>query len=208
MPKIRVLSFALCSVAFLLMCSLVCTCTVAADPIEISFSGITGACTGDEIGPANCVNYPSTSIVTGTYSFDSATESIVGPWFFSTEFGDISSNSSQAETFVFPPSPNSNIPYYLLGFEGDGHGVFLAFANPNGYGPLLTFVTGSLPGSTGDPSDIAGILAGPEEFGFSLASGTATPVATTPEPSSLLLLGAGLLPLALTVRRRVSRTCV
>lgn len=164
------------------------------DIVTLDFTG-SGSCLF-VLGPCG----PSTT-VTGTYSFDPDTSSIVGPWSFSTPFGAFSSSDSGAiaavlESENFPLTPFGPFPagYDELAFFTNSGVVLLGFADPQDYfGPItgslqegfVTFVFSAV--QEGDPTVGATAI-------FDITSGTATPVAA-PEPSPLLLLGSGLLGL-------------
>lgn len=197
---IRIIRYALVA-AF--ACLFSCPASVFADSADVVTLDLTGTgyCqTGPGLGSCSGIT------VTGTYSFDPDTSSIVGPWSFSTAFGTFSSSGPGAYTNVtesatFPPAPNGiDWPsgYNVLEFLTDDGGVLLGFADPQEfYGPIAAPIT---VGNTtfvfsaaveGPPPTPTAIL--------NLTSGIATPVGA-PEPSALSLLAGGLLGLVL-VRR-------
>ncbi|MEO6817696.1 MAG: PEP-CTERM sorting domain-containing protein [Edaphobacter sp.] len=99
----------------------------------------------------------------------------------------------------------------IFGFEGDGitgYGIAGNAQDPSGYGGPNAYFT-NIVGDTGTVNFITAIA--PGGFGyFSLEEApnvsvpiTVGPGAVTPEPSSLILLGTGMLGLAETVRRKL-----
>lgn len=182
------------------LCLLICSGMASADSADVV--------TLDFVGSGICAlgTCGTGTTVVGTYSFDPDTSSVVGPWSFSTPFGDISSTDPGAyaglgESESIPPDPvfhDSPPGGYDLLYFGDGRDdVQLGFADPNDYfgsitpsvqsGPVTFIFSDALElNGTGLP-DI-----------FDITSGTATP---TPEPSSLILLGIGLLGLPVLRRR-------
>lgn len=198
MPEVsmRIVQYAFVAALAFLFCCPPSVFADSADVVTLDFSG-TGYCQAAPVlGPC-----PGTN-VTGTYSFDPDTSSIVGSWSFSTPFGTLSSSAPGAYTSVeesasYPPTPQGvDWPsgYDDLDFFTNNGGVLLGFTDAQGYyGPITA------PIRVGDTTFVfsAAVLGPPPtpEALFNLTSGTATPVAA-PEPSALSLLAAGLLGLA------------
>lgn len=165
------------------------------------------------IGPGNVV---TTSVVAGANPYDGSDDALIG----------VVNNSGAAFTGAITLSGTGN-GGGIFGFDGDGICTFIGpgasdasamgsycssaatfGTDPDDYaGPLNTFSNISADYTTGDV-DITGLAAGASTF-FSLEGAPSTlnipnppVVASTPEPSSLVLLSSGLLGLATAVRRR------
>lgn len=206
----RRVTYLLAAVAF---CFLFLPRPAAADSTtayEVTFSGCTTS--------VNC----STPDVTGSYEWNTATNS-VGSWSFTWL------NSGVPESFSGNCTPlpaayctNTAAPYYstadgnfgLLDFvdSGDGLGLQLAFSGQNGFdGTLLTSALISSANCTPSAANNQ-CVTDPSMVGFlngsmlDLLSGstTAVPIAT-PEPSSIVLLGLGLVGLFIVRRKRSAR---
>lgn len=171
----------------------------SADIVSLSF-----------LGAASCAAGACTSTsVTGNFSFDPDTDSIVGPWSFSTPLGTMSSadvsgipivatQPSQNES-EFGGGPNFPSGFNFLDFLDGNLALQLAFDCTNGYdGTLVTPESVGLPGT--DYTALGGNLLTGDEF--ILTSGSASPVAT-PEPSTLTLLCFGIIGLVF-LRRHFS----
>jgi hypothetical protein len=177
-----------------ILCLLFCSGTASADSADVV--------TLDFVGSGICA---LGTCGTGTPD----TSSVVGPWSFSTPFGNISSTDPGAyaglgESESIPPDPvfHESPPggYDLLYFGDGSDDVQLGFADPNDYFGSITPAVQSGPVTFifSDALELNG-TALPDIF--DITSGTATPA---PEPSSLILLGIGLLGLPL-LRVRLAR---
>lgn len=156
-----------------------------ADIIEnLSFTG-TATCTD-----SFCTSYGSGSL-TGSWSLDLTTNTIVGPWSFSTPFGVLSSTAAGASANTISSSP-----------AGGGVPVDGSFFDLNA-GTVFDWVGLSFPNT--DPQQLGAVSTTglslacvPYGTGFCypdyLVKGTsALSPASTPEPASLGLLAIGLL---------------
>jgi hypothetical protein len=196
-PKTDFLCVARCLFAAAIVClSFLAPGTASADStVTLDFAG-SGFCLIGSCG--------SGTTVTGTYSFDPDTTSIVGSWSFSTPLGMFSSSDPGALTFVgetssFPPGPGG-VPwpagYQILSFGNSTSGVSLGFADSGYDGPIATSVQED--GILFIFSDVFVSNGSGLPDLFTITSGTATAV---PEPSSLPMLSIGLV--ALTLIRRL-----
>lgn len=168
-----------------------------ADTIEnLTFTG-TATCTD-----SFCTSYGSGSI-SGTWSLDLTTNTIVGPWSFSTPFGVLSSTTAGASANTISSSP-----------AGGGVPVDGSFFELNA-GTLFDWVGLSFP--TTDPQQLGAVSTTglslacvPFGTGFCypdyLITGTSALSLSpppTPEPASLGLLAIGLLGLLLRTRSQL-----
>jgi hypothetical protein len=126
---------------------------------------------------------------TGTYSLDVNTQTIVGPWSFSTPFGTLSSTATNATAFV-------------VGVSGD---VLVTFAN---YSPLM-YVGLFFPGS--DPEEIGPVTTDLNSIACQPVPGSLTLCypdyiiagrnTVVPEGSELAMLGLAVIGILVGARR-------
>jgi len=163
------------------------------DIVNITFTGTTCLVSG-----STCT---ASSPVTGNYSIDQDTGLIVGGWSFTTPLGIFAgtggdpSESIAAQGF---PSGIDALDFMVPGPNNTNVGVLqLAFSASQPFdGTLITDPVSTLYGYP--PSVGADILTGAT---FDFLSGSAA-IVTTPEPSSIALLGLGLLGLFMLRRKR------
>jgi hypothetical protein len=156
-------------------------------------------------GTATCENFTCSSFgsgpLTGTYTLDVTTQSIVGAWAFSTPFGLISSTDTGAtatvgtfngttsagfgeETFS-PPFKE----YVILSFPGE---------SPTEIGAITLDVVA---GCNNDPVVTPGSAGCFVDYAL---SGSTALVAPTPEPSSIALMLAGI-GVLVVMRKRTAK---
>lgn len=172
-----------------------CARRSAADPVDVVKLSLSGQ--------VSCVGTPAcgatVSSITGTYNFDPDTHSIVGSWSFATPLGVISSTNPTSSQYCLIASTEQCVFLEALGPEGV---IELAFVfDENDFrGPFELGEESSLDGffSCTPIQDGGEFCSLTDEFLF-----TSNPTISTitPEPSSFLLLGAGLLGLGPFIRR-------
>jgi PEP-CTERM motif len=166
------------------------------DIVSVTFSG-----TSCMVSGSTCTG---SDAVSGTYSIDEDTDSVVGPWSFTTPLGTISGTGggppASSTTQGFPAGSNL---FDFMAFSGNTavSGVQLDFDGFDG-----TLITGPdttkyLPNIAAYPPSLFENFETGETFDF--LSGSASVVAT-PEPSSIALLGLGLFGLFILRRKRTS----
>lgn len=147
------------------------------------------------------INTPVSGTITGTFTLDLTSEdlgspsnsftTIVGPWSFSGFGATISSADPEASTVFIDGDPiGKDTKFDILVFGSKNGVINLVFHDSLDYGPL----------QVQDRVDRSFFFAGDSSVFFT--SGFSKPVGFTTEPSSLLLLGTGLLAFGPLFRRR------
>jgi hypothetical protein len=187
-----------------ILLALAVAASAQADIVEnLGFTG-TATC----LYPTDC-SASGNGPVVGAYSFDVTTQTVVGPWSFSTPFGLISSSdtgaSASTNTTFFGNGLN-NTEFQELNFTP----FFFEFVNlafpttdPQDLGAVVTgdFATGGVYGSAGCtniPGGFSSEPGSPASPACSVdyqVSGATTQTNVTPEPSLTVLVGIGMLAL-------------
>ena len=179
----------------------------AVDVVTYNFSGTAvciGATGGQTALPCGSVAVGASASITGTFQFDPDTESLGAFSFSLPNAVSVSGTGGTVhELLTGEPSVDTGFDYF----------IFDDSANPNN---TVTMIFGDTADSGvivphGGPIGVADINSQVNEVTtsggqalFNFSEGSATPATTpVPEPSSLMLLGTGLLGLAPFIRRRV-----
>lgn len=149
-------------------------------------------------GTTSCLSTSCTGPVTGTFGVDITAGTIAGPWFISTALGSLSSADPGAFAFIFPNvlggTPSGLVPVDEINFSAGSFAVQFNFF------PQHTPFVG---GNTNFAEFFGPGFSCGSGFSCGNASVSATPSAVTPEPSSMLLLGGGLIGLAGSAARKL-----
>lgn len=168
----------------------------AADSADV-YVTLTG--TGCVVSGSSCTG---SDPVTGTYTVDPTTGMIVGDWSFTTPIGTISGDGAQPSESVAAMGYPAGIDAIDFFTPTSSAGVQLAFSSADPYDGTLVVSPDSTLYPTQPPS-LGEIFGTGATFDFLSGTATASTVAT-PEPSSIALLGFGLLGLFILRRKRSS----
>ena len=199
--------------------------TTRADGVDYKVSGTYAAITGS---PSTPLSTPGDTF-TFTFSVDPATLLMVGqvngesnPIDIMFNYSDSSGDklTKQPGVIRFMDTTGSNSGLFMIQFSSGTGTFFLSLEGPSGFNAsTLTLNTGMFNATPGDTTTGLGSILGDFDPSIpscnlslltpvcpqdAILSGTVDAVATTPEPSSLLLLGSGFIALGSFARKRFS----
>lgn len=172
-----------------LLLSLGLVSSAKADVIEnLTFAG-TATC-----GDANCTSFGSGPVF-GSYSADITTGTVVGPWSFSTPLGVMSSTTAGSDAFIVDRFGDINIA-----FEEATPFEFIQLFFPGADTQLIGALATNIASDACTPASAASCYPDYTVTGV----GQLTSTVTSPEPSTLMLIGAAMLAVGV-LGRKLSR---
>jgi hypothetical protein len=173
-----------------LILSLGLASSVEADVIEnLTFAG-SATC-----GDANCSSFGSGPVF-GSYTADITSGTVVGPWSFSTPLGVMSSTTAGSDATIVDRFGDINVA-----FEEATPFEFIQFFFPAADTQLIGALASNIVSDACTPASTSSCYPDYTVTGV----GQLTSTVTTPEPSTLMLIGAALLATGLFGRKLSSR---